>query len=266
MALPADRTRDLQTSCGVDSATVQSMTVADLIGSVGETHCTAAPMVPVCLSPSRSRFCPTCRPKPGDAGNSGGGCGGFSPAPIHQSLLADTCRCSHRWRRMGSRPRRPGAGAESVFPQSGRRLWARSATVRRRPVGRAGATLPRRQRGFERAIDHPGRLPGPECRLRRLRARPGLGYSTRPRPLGPGRPDTALRPPRRSHRPPHRPPRHLSAWRCEPSGTPTARGHTRLRSRRDGRRAQNRYAAQSSPVPMMRHADRSFSLKGIGTS
>jgi hypothetical protein len=56
MALPADRARDLQTSCGVDSATLQSMTMADLIGSVGESHCTAAPMVPVCLSPPRSRF------------------------------------------------------------------------------------------------------------------------------------------------------------------------------------------------------------------
>src|SRR4029079_732999 len=52
-ALPVDRARDLQTSCGVDSATVQSMTVADLIGSVGGSHCTAAPMVPVCFSATR---------------------------------------------------------------------------------------------------------------------------------------------------------------------------------------------------------------------
>ena len=54
------------------------------------------------------------------------------------------------------------------------------------------------------------------CRLRHLRARPGLGYSTHRRPLGPGRPDTALRPHRGSRRPPtYRPPATPigSAWR-----------------------------------------------------
>ena len=146
--------------------------------------------------------------------------------PVLPSLAADR-----------SPPPRPRADTESVFPQSRQRLWARSATVRRRPVGRADATPPPRQRSSERAIDHPGRLPRRVCRLRHLRARPGLGYSTHRRPVGPGRPDTALRPHRGSRRPPtHRPPRQLSAWRCEPSGTPTARGHTRLRGRRDGRR------------------------------
>ena len=58
-----------------------------------------------------------------------------------------------------SPPPRSRADTGSVFPQSRRRLWARSATVRRRPVGRADATLPPRQRSSDSAIDHPGRLP-----------------------------------------------------------------------------------------------------------
>ena len=121
--------------------------------------------------------------------------------PVLRSLAADR-----------SPPPRPRADTGSVFPQSRRRLWARSATVRRRPVGRAGATLPPRQRSTESAIDHPGRLPQRVCRLRHLRARPGLGYSTHRRPVGPGRPDTALRPHRGSRRPPtYRPPGQLSA-------------------------------------------------------
>ncbi len=68
--------------------------------------------------------------------------------PVLRSLAADR-----------SPPSRPRADTESVFPQSRQRLRARSATVRRRPVGRAGATLPPRQRSTRSAIDHPGRLP-----------------------------------------------------------------------------------------------------------
>ena len=213
------------------------MTVADLIGSAGESHCTAAPMVPVCLSPPRSRFCPACLAETGGRWQLWWRRRWAFACPIHQCLLADTCPCCDRWQRDRSPPSQSRADTGSVFPQSGRRLRARSATVRRRPVSRADATLPPRQRSSEGAIDHPGRLPQRVCRLRHLRARPGLGYSTHRRPLGPGHPDTALRPHRGSRRPPtHRPPRQLSAWRCEPSGTPTAGGHTRLRGRRDGRR------------------------------
>ena len=59
--------------------------------------------------------------------------------PVLRSLAADR-----------SPPPRPRADTESVFPQSGQRLRARSATVRRRPVGRAGrSTLPPRQRSSE---------------------------------------------------------------------------------------------------------------------
>ncbi len=110
--------------------------------------------------------------------------------PVLRSLAADR-----------SPPPRPRADTGSVFPQSRQRLWARSATVRRRPVRRADATLPPRQRSSDGAIDHPGRLPRRVCRLRHLRARPGLGCSTHRRPVGPGRPDTALRPHRGSRRP-----------------------------------------------------------------
>ena len=104
MALPADRARDLQTSCGVDSATVQSMTVADLIGSVGESHCTAAPMVPVCLSPPRSRFCPTCLAETGGRWQLWWRLRWAFACPIHQCLLADTCPCCDRWQRIGPHP------------------------------------------------------------------------------------------------------------------------------------------------------------------
>ena len=58
--------------------------------------------------------------------------------PVLRSLAADR-----------SPPPRPRADTESVFPQSRQRLRARSATVRRRPVRRADATLPPRQRSSE---------------------------------------------------------------------------------------------------------------------
>ena len=104
MALPVDRAQDLQTSCGVDSATVQSMTVADLIGSAGESHCTAAPMVPVCLSPPRSRFCPACLAETGGRWQLWWRRRWAFACPIHQCLLADTCPCCHRWQRIGPHP------------------------------------------------------------------------------------------------------------------------------------------------------------------
>ena len=104
MVLPVDRAQDLQTSCGVDSATVQSMTVADLIGSAGESHCTAAPMVPVCLSPPRSRFCPACLAETGGRWQLWWRRRWAFACPIHQCLLADTCPCCHRWQRVGPHP------------------------------------------------------------------------------------------------------------------------------------------------------------------
>ena len=104
MVLPVDRAQDLQTSCGVDSATVQSMTVADLIGSAGESHCTAAPMVPVCLSPPRSRFCPACLAETGGRWQLWWRRRWAFACPIHQCLLADTCPCCHRWQRIGPHP------------------------------------------------------------------------------------------------------------------------------------------------------------------
>jgi len=104
MALPADRARDLQTSCGVDCATVQSMTVADLIGSAGESHCTAAPMVPVFLSPPRSRFCPECLAETGGRWQLWWRLRWAFACPIHQCLLADTCPCCDRWQRIGPHP------------------------------------------------------------------------------------------------------------------------------------------------------------------
>ena len=104
MVLPVDRAQDLQTSCGVDSATVRSMTVADLIGSAGESHCTAAPMVPVCLSPPRSRFCPACLAETGGRWQLWWRRRWAFACPIHQCLLADTCPCCHRWQRIGPHP------------------------------------------------------------------------------------------------------------------------------------------------------------------
>jgi TniQ len=104
MVLPVDRARDLQTSCGVDCATVQSMTVADLIGSAGESHCTAAPMVPVCLSPPRSRFCPACLAETGGRWQLWWRLRWAFACPIHQCLLADTCPCCDRWQRIGPHP------------------------------------------------------------------------------------------------------------------------------------------------------------------
>ena len=104
MVLPVDRAQDLQTSCGVDSATVRSMTVADLIGSAGESHCSAAPMVPVCLSPPRSRFCPACLAETGGRWQLWWRRRWAFACPIHQCLLADTCPCCHRWQRVGPHP------------------------------------------------------------------------------------------------------------------------------------------------------------------
>ena len=160
--------------------------------------------------------------------------------PVLRSLAADR-----------SPPPRPRADTGSVFPQSGQRLRARSATVRRRPVGRAGATLPPRQRSSDSAIDHPGRLPQtgvpPSASTRPTRSRllnspptcrawpPGYCATPTPRISSasylPTSCDTY---------------RHV---RCEPSGAPTARGHTRLRGRRDGRR-RRRCDARHSPVPI----------------
>ena len=207
MALPADRARDLQTSCGVDSATVQSMTVADLIGSAGESHCTAAPMVPVCLSPPRSRFCPTCLAETGGRWQLWWRLRWAFACPIHQCLLADTCPCCDRWQRIGPHPHglvptpaRCSRKADNAYGRDLRRCGADLSAAPTRRYLRDSAVLEVQSTilgAYRRRV----------CRLRHLRARPGLGYSTHRRPVGPGRPDTALRPHRRSRRPPtHRPP------------------------------------------------------------
>ena len=104
MVLPVKRARDLQTSCGVDSATMQSMTVADLIGSAGESPCTAAPMVPVFLSPPRSRFCPACLAETAGRWQLWWRLRWAFACPIHQCLLTDTCPRCHRWQRIGPHP------------------------------------------------------------------------------------------------------------------------------------------------------------------
>ena len=104
MALPVDRARDLQTSCRVDCATLQSMTMADLTGSVGESHCTAAPMVPMCLSPPRSRFCPACLTETGGRWQLWWRLRWAFACPYHQCLLADTCPSCDRWQRIGPHP------------------------------------------------------------------------------------------------------------------------------------------------------------------
>ena len=104
MVLPVDRARDLQTSCGVDSARLQSMTLADLIGPVGESHCTAPPMVPMCLSPPRSRFCPACLAETGGRWQLWWRLRWAFACPIHQCLLIDSCPRCDRWQRIGPHP------------------------------------------------------------------------------------------------------------------------------------------------------------------
>jgi hypothetical protein len=139
-ALPADRARDLHTSCGVDSATVQSMTLTDLIGSVGETHCTTTPLVPMCLSPPRSRFCPPCLAETGGRWQLWWRLRWAFACPIHQCLLADTCPRCDRWQRIGPHPHGlvPAPGrcsrtADSAYGRDLRRCGADlSATPARR--------------------------------------------------------------------------------------------------------------------------------------
>src|SRR4029077_3158541 len=94
----------LQTSCGVVSATVQSMTMADLTGSAGESNCTAAPMVPVFLSPPRARFCLTCLSETGGRWQLWWRLRWAFACPNHQCLLADTCPRCDRWQRIGPHP------------------------------------------------------------------------------------------------------------------------------------------------------------------
>ena len=214
--LPADRARDLQTGCGVDGAAVQSMTLAGLIGSAGESHCTAAPVVPMCLSPPRSRFCPACLAETGGRWQLWWRLRWAFACPTHQCLLADTCPCCDRWQRTGAHPHglvpTPGRCSRTADDAYGRDL-------RRCGADLSAAPAPRYLRDsavLDGAVDHPGRLPRRACRLRHLRARPGVGYAIHRRPVGPGRPDTALRPHRGSRRPASPPTSSTaigSAWR-----------------------------------------------------
>jgi hypothetical protein len=80
------------------------MTMADLIGSASESHCTAAPMVPVCLSPPRSRFCPACLAETGGRWQLWWRLRWAFACPVHQCLLADTCPRCDRWQHIGPHP------------------------------------------------------------------------------------------------------------------------------------------------------------------
>ena len=250
MALPVDRARDLQTSCGVDSATVQSMTVADLIGSVGESHCTAAPMVPVCLSPPRSRFCPACLAETGGRWQLWWRLRWAFACPIHQCLLADTCPCCDRWQRIGPHPHglvpapnRCSRKADNAYGRDLRRCGADlSAAPTRRylcdsAVLKVQSTILGAYRdgcaAFGIYAPEPVSATQLTADLSGLAARI-LRYAHTEDLVG-LLPTDLLR--------------QLSALRCEPSGAPTARGHTRLRGRRDGRR-RRRCDARHSPVPI----------------
>ena len=237
----------------VDSAAVQSDGM-DLIGSAGGSHCTAAPMVPVCLA-AAVWFCPACLAKPGRL-DSGGDGGGPSPAQSINAYWPTPARATGGRRR--SPPSQSRADTGSVFRKAddafGRDLRRCSADL-----SRADATYLPRQRSSDSAIDHLGAYRD-GCAAFGI-ARPGLGYSTHRRPLGPGHPDTALRPPR--SRRPH-PPTSSTAigMRCEPSGTPTAGGH-RLGGRRDDRRRRRCDASHLFRSPRRRSTT---ALVGFGVA
>ena len=139
-ALPVDRARDLQASCVIDCAAVQSMTLADLIGSAGGSHCTAAPMVPMCLSPPRSRFCPTCLAETGGRWQLWWRLRWAFACPLHQCLLADTCPCCDRWQRIGPHPHglvpTPGRCSRKADNALGRDLRRCGAHLSAAPPGR----------------------------------------------------------------------------------------------------------------------------------
>jgi len=104
IALPVDRAQDLQSSCGVDIAALQSMTLAGLFGGVGDTPGSAAPRVPRCLWPPRSRFCPACLADTGGRWQLWWRLRWAFACPIHRCLLADTCPRCDRWQRIGAHP------------------------------------------------------------------------------------------------------------------------------------------------------------------
>lgn len=103
--LPADRARDVNTSCGNDSATAQSMTLAALIGSNSQTRCTPASMAPMCLFPPRSRFCPACLSETSGRWQLWWRLRWAFACPRHRCLLADLCPCCGREQRIGPHPR-----------------------------------------------------------------------------------------------------------------------------------------------------------------
>ena len=166
--------------------------------------------------------------------------------PVLRSLAADR-----------SPPPRPRADTGSVFPQSGRRLWARSATVRRRPVGRAGATLPPRQRSTEVQSTILGAYRN-GCAAFGIYAPDPVSATQLTADLS-GLAARILRYAHTEDLVGLLPTDLLDTYRHargEPSGAPTARGHTRLRGRRDGRR-RRRCDAHHSPVPIPTPRERS---------
>ena len=219
------------------------MTLAGLIGSVGETHCTAAPVVPVCLSPPRSRFCPACLAETGGRWQLWWRLRWAFACPIHRCLLADTCPCCDRWQRIGAHPHglvpTPGRCSRTADDAFGRDLRRCGADLSAAPARRylrdsAVLTVQSTILGAYRggcaafgiyapdpvsATQFTADLSGLAARiLRYARTEDLAGLPTR------------------------RPARQLSAVRGGPSGAPTPRGHTRRRGRRDGRRRRRRDA------------------------
>ena len=103
--LPADLAHDVHTSCGLDPATAQSMTLAALIDCKNQTRCTPAFMAPMCLFPPRSRFCPACLSETSGRWQMWWRLRWAFACPRHRCLLADLCPCCGRGQRIGPHPR-----------------------------------------------------------------------------------------------------------------------------------------------------------------
>ena len=97
-------------------------------------------MVPMCLSPPRSRFCPACLSETGGRWQLWWRLRWAFACPIHQCLLADTCPCCDRWQRIGPHPHglvpTPARCSRKADNAYGRDLRRCGADLSAAPTGR----------------------------------------------------------------------------------------------------------------------------------
>lgn len=105
VGLAPDQERDLSQATGIDPSALSAMTLLHWMSGSDGSRRPSTPLALVCLSPSRSRFCPKCLEETDGRWQLSWRFRWAFVCPLHECLLADTCPECGRWQRIGPLPR-----------------------------------------------------------------------------------------------------------------------------------------------------------------